>query len=67
MTGRAGAAGQPSMLFAHRNWQGIKKRPCSRKKLLLVKPPNPNLNPSVPSLWMVERKKGGRGERERER
>lgn len=41
MTGRAGAAGQPGMLFACRNWQGIKHCPCSKKKLLLVKPLTP--------------------------
>jgi hypothetical protein len=41
MTGRAEAAGQPSMLFAHRNWKGIKNSSCSKKKLLLVKSCSP--------------------------
>lgn len=41
MTGRVEAAGQPGMPFACRNWQGIRNCPCSKKKLLLVKPLTP--------------------------
>lgn len=32
MTGRAGAAGQASMLFACRNWQGINQLPLFQKE-----------------------------------
>lgn len=39
MTGRAEAAGQPGVLLACRNWQGMKTCPCSKKKRLLVRPP----------------------------